>query len=137
LAQPQPALDILAGGRAIDPKPEFSAEMSDVYRQLGDPDGAAIALMEGLVLKPEATGLAASLVRVYRELHPGSCAVAESAAGSSIDLACPLVHRHLCAASRNVALAYQSHGRAGKAATTANTAIAEFGCPASLFAAPR
>jgi len=137
LSQPRAALDILAGGRAIDPKPEFSAEMSDIYRQLGDKDGAAIALMEGLVLKPEATGLAASLVAVYRELHPGSCAIGASAAGSSIDLACPLVHRHLCAASSNVALAYRSRGRAGKAAAAAHTAIADFGCPASLFPSPR
>lgn len=136
LAQPQAALDILAQGRAIDPKPEFSAEMSAVYRQSGERDGAAIALMEGLVLKPEATALAAALVKVYQDLHPGSCAVAQSAAGSSIDMACPLVHSHLCAASGNVASAYRSHGRPGKAATTANTAIAEFGCPASLFSPP-
>ena len=127
MSQPQAALDILAEGRAIDPKPEFSAEMSGVYRRLGDNDGAAIALMEGLVLKPEATGLAASLVQVYRDLHPGSCAVG----GTGIDLECPLVHRHFCAASRNMAIAYQSHGRAGKAAETSRTAIAEFGCPAS------
>ena len=133
LSQPQPALEILAGGRAIDPKPEFSAGMSNIYRQLGDNDGAAIALMEGLVLKPEATGLAASLVTLYREANPGSCAIAASAGASGIDLACPLVHGHLCAASRNVAMAYQSRGRAGKAAATARTAIAEFGCPASQF----
>ena len=107
--------------------------MSNVYRQLGDNDGAAIALMEGLVLKPEASGLAAALVQVYRELHPGSCAVGDAAGASSIDLACPLVHRHLCAASSNVAMAYQRRGRAGKAAATYRTAIAEFGCPASLF----
>jgi tetratricopeptide (TPR) repeat protein len=133
LSQPRAALDILADGRAIDPQPEFSAEMSDIYRQLGDHDAAAIALMEGLVLKPEATGLAASLVAVYREAYPGSCAIGGSAGASSIDLACPLVHGQLCAASRNVAMAYRSRGRAGKAAATARTAIAEFGCPAPPF----
>ena len=136
LSQPQAALDILADGRAIDPKPEFSAAMSNVYRQLGDNDGAAVALMEGLVLKPEATGLAGSLVTLYRETHPGSCAVAASAGASSIDLACPLVQNNFCAAARNVATAYRNHGRAGKAAATARTAIAEFGCPASLFQSP-
>jgi len=137
LSQPQAALDILAEGRAIDPKPEFSVLRSEAYRQLGDKDGTAIALMEGLVLQPEATGLAASLVTVYRDLHPGSCAVSGSAAGNSIDLACPLVHRHLCAASSNVAMEYQRHGRAGKAAATSRTAIAEFGCAAPLFPSPR
>jgi tetratricopeptide (TPR) repeat protein len=127
LSQPREALGVLADGRAIDPKPEFSAEMSAAYRQLGDADGAAIALMEGLVLKPEAAGLAASLVTVYRDLHAGSCAIA----GNGIDLACPLVHRHLCAASGNVAADYRRRGRPSKAAATARTAIAEFGCPAS------
>jgi tetratricopeptide (TPR) repeat protein len=137
LKQPKLALDILAQGRAINPKPEFAEEMSQSYRQMGDKDGTAIALMEGLVLKPEATELAGTLVKVYQEFHPGSCAVGKTAGGSSIDLACPLVHDHLCAASRNVALDYRSHARPKRAAETANTAIAEFGCPASLFAAPQ
>jgi hypothetical protein len=133
LSQPKPALDILAEGRAIQPLPEFSEEMSRVYRQLGDRDGTAIALMEGVVLKPEATRLVASLLAVYRDSYPASCAIAQSAGGSSIDLACPLVHRHLCTASHNVASAFRSHGRLAKAAATANTAIAEIGCPAELF----
>jgi tetratricopeptide (TPR) repeat protein len=137
LSQPKLALDILAEGRAINPKPEFSEEMARAYRQMGDKDGTAIALMEGLVLKPEATELAASLVKVYQEFHADSCAVGTTASGSSIDLACPMVHGHLCAASRNVALDYRRHDRPEKAAATAHTAITEFGCPASLFAAPQ
>lgn len=137
LSQPKPAIEILAEGRAIQALPDFSEEMSRVYRQLGDRDGAAIALMEGLVLKPEATGLAASLIASYRDLYPASCAVAESAGGSGIDLACPLVRGHLCAASHNVAIAFERHGRPAKAAATAHAAIAEFGCPAELFPFPR
>ena len=137
LSQPKLALDILAEGRAINPKPEFSEEMARAYRQMGDQDGTAIALMEGLVLKPEATELAGSLVKVYQEFHPDSCAVGNTAGGSSIDLACPLVHGHLCAASRNVAFDYRRHDLSQKAAATAHTAITEFGCPASLFDSPQ
>ena len=136
LSQPKRALDILTEGRAINPRPEFSEEMARAYRQMGNGDGIATALMEGLVLKPEASELAAALVKVYQEFHPGSCAVGNAAGGSNIDLACPLVHNHLCAASRNVALDYRRHDRGQKAAATANTAITEFGCPASLFASP-
>jgi tetratricopeptide (TPR) repeat protein len=137
LSQPKLALEILAKGRSINPKPEFSEEMARAYREMGDKDGTAIALMEGLVLQPDATELAGSLVKVYEEFHPDSCAVAKTAGGSSIDLACPLVHDHFCAAARNVAFDYQRHDRRQKAAATANTAIAEFGCSASAFASPQ
>ncbi len=69
LSDPRAALGVLADGRAIDPQPEFSAEMSGAYRQLGDADGSAISLMEGLVMKPEAAALAGPLVAVYRDLY--------------------------------------------------------------------
>jgi protein O-mannosyl-transferase len=131
--QPKDALDTLAAGRAISPAPEFSEERSLAYRQLGDRDGAAIALMEGLVLDPGATSLAPSLLKVYQDFYPDSCAVSQSNGPSSINMECPLVHGQLCAASRNVALDYQARGRTQKATTTARTAITQLGCPTSLF----
>ena len=137
LSQPKLAIEALADGRAINPKPEFSEEMSRAYRQMGDRDGTAIALMEGMVLNPDAGELAGSLVKVYQEFHPESCAVGQTGAARSINLECRLVHDHLCVASRNVAVAYQSHGRVKKAAETANTAITQLGCPASLFSPAR
>jgi tetratricopeptide (TPR) repeat protein len=137
LSEPKRAIDILTDGRAINPKPSFSEAMSDAYRQMGDKDGAAIALIEGLVLKPEATELAASLVKVYEDSFRDSCAVSKAAGGSSINMECPLVHDQLCAASRNVAFGYRTRSRIRKADETANTAITQLGCPASLFASPK
>ena len=133
LKQPKEALATLAAGRAIAPNPEFSEERSRAYRQMGDRDGAAIALMEGLVLDPGATSLAPSLVKVYQDLNPESCAVSQSGGSSSINMECPLVHGDLCAASRNVAFDYRSHARMQKANGVARTAVTQFGCPASLF----
>ncbi len=63
------------------------------------------------------------------DLYPDSCAVA----GNGINLACPLVHRHFCAASSNVAADFERRGRPTKSAAIARTAIAEFGCPEAMF----
>ena len=133
LHQPKEALPVLADGRAISPKPAFSEAMSQAYRDLGNRDGAAIALLEGLVLDPEAAGLPASLVKVYQDLYPESCAVTRSGTSFAINMECPLVHGQLCTASVDSARDLQTRRRPRSASRIAQTAITQFACPASMF----
>jgi tetratricopeptide (TPR) repeat protein len=130
LSQPDKALEALTFGRARRPEAEFSQEMARAWLAKEDWQQAAVALMEGMVLDPNSTVLAADLLEVYRRQAPQSCALDGSA---RIDMNCPLVHDQLCQASRNVALSYRQNGQPRQAGITARTAIQSLGCPAERF----
>jgi tetratricopeptide (TPR) repeat protein len=133
LGQPDAALNVARTARARRPDSEFSEELSQAWQAKGDPAQAALALIEGLVIDPNASQLAADLAELYRKTAAGSCAIANSAAGG-INLQCPLVHDQFCSASRNVALFYQQRNQPAKASATVRSAIQDFACPAQTFA---
>jgi hypothetical protein len=99
---------------------------------MGDPDRAAVSLLEGLVFDPGSSELAAGLAELYRQTAPASCAIRGGGA-ANVNLDCPLVHGQLCEASHNVAVAYNQNGQAAKALATARTAVQGLGCPVELF----
>jgi len=133
LGQPSQALEALRQGLQGKIKPEFFEEMSASYRALGEPDQAAIALMEGVAIDPAQPRLASEVVQLYRDIAPLSCAVTDTSGAVSLNLGCPLVRGHLCAASRNVAALYREDHRAHEAAAVARSAIASFGCRPEIF----
>ena len=133
VSEPRKALEALEFGRALRPDPEFFDEMSAAWLALGDPQQAAIALMEGLGVDSSHTQFAAELAALYQRTEPESCAIRNVGGSVSLNLECPLVHSQLCAASRNVALLYHRQGRDSMAAGTVRSAIGDLGCPAELF----
>jgi hypothetical protein len=133
VSEPRQALEALAFGRGLRPDPEFFEEMSAAYRALGDPQQAAITLIEGLALDSTNTRLASELVDLYQQTEPGSCALRNAGGSVSLNLDCPLVHSQLCTASRNVALLYRQRRQEATAASTVRSAIQDLGCPADLF----
>jgi len=133
LGQYQDALQSLAYGRGLTPIAEFSEEESHVYRDLGDPDRPAVALLEGLFIDPRAPRLRDEIVQFYQRTAPLSCAVETRGSRSLFNPQCPLVHDHLCQAGHNVALIYRNSGKPDLAMATAQNAISGLGCPASLF----
>ena len=133
VSQPRKALEALEFGRALRPDPEFFDEMSAAWLALGDPQQAAIALMEGLGIDPSHAQCAAELAALYQRTEPESCAIRNVGGSVSLNLECPLVHSQLCAASRNVALLYHRQGRDPLAANTVRSAIRDLACPVELF----
>src|ERR1039457_4408569 len=133
LSEPRQRLEALALGRALRPDPEFFEEISAAWRALGDPQQAAITLIEGLALDSTNTRFASQLVDLYQQTEPGSCALRNAGGSVSLNLDCPLVHGQLCTASRNVALLYRQRGQEATAASTVLSAIHDLGCPAELF----
>jgi tetratricopeptide (TPR) repeat protein len=133
VAEPRKALEALAFGRTLRPDPEFFAEMSAAYRAMGDPQQAAISLIEGLAVDSANTQFASELVTLYQQTEPQSCALGNVAGSVSLNLDCPLVHSQLCTASRNVALLYRQLGRGAAAASTVRSAVNDLKCPAELF----
>jgi hypothetical protein len=119
--------------RLVSTAPGFFEQMSHAYRALGDRRQAAISLLEALVDDPSWTGFASQLADLYEETEPGSCALRPSGSGTSLDLACALVHDELCTASRNIQRLHVQRAEADKAGAIASSAVRELGCPAELF----
>jgi tetratricopeptide (TPR) repeat protein len=133
VAEPRKALEALAFGRSLRPDPEFFTEMSAAYRAMGDPQQAAISLIEGLAMDSTNTQFASELVNLYQQTEPQSCALRNVGGSVSLNLECPLVHSQLCTASRNVALLYRQRGQGTAAASTVRSAVNDLSCPAQLF----
>jgi tetratricopeptide (TPR) repeat protein len=121
LSQPREALEEFQRGRHLTLHPQFFfEEISNAYRASGDSRQSAIALIEGVLLndtEPPSpavnaykTQLSARLVDLYRQTDPRSCAVREAGGIRSIDMGCPLVKEHVCAALREVSREYPAKG---------------------------
>jgi tetratricopeptide (TPR) repeat protein len=133
LGQYQEALESLAYGRGVTPIAEFSEEESQVYRDLGDPDRPAVALLEGLMIDPRAPRLRDEIVEFYKQTAPLSCALDTTGRKPMFNPQCPLVHGHLCLAGHNVALGYRNQGKPDQAMAAARNAVNGLGCPANMF----
>jgi hypothetical protein len=133
LSDPRKAVEAFQYGRMLQPDADFFQEMSAAYRAMGDPQQAAITLMEGLGVDSSHTQFASELVGLYRQMEPQTCAIRNVGGSVSLNLDCPLVHGQLCTASRNVALLYRQKGQEPMAASTVRSAIRDLGCPVELF----
>jgi tetratricopeptide (TPR) repeat protein len=118
LSDPRQAMEAFEYGRTLRPAPEFFEDMSAAWRAMGDPQRAAITLIEGLLVDKGNRKLASELVELYRETDPGSCA-------PSLAPACPLVHDQMCTAIRNVKQLYMRMGQAPMAVSEAGCAALE------------
>ena len=74
LSDPRKAMEAFEYGRTLRPAPEFFEDMSAAWRAMGDPQQAAITLIEGLMVDKSNGKLASELVELYRQTDPGSCA---------------------------------------------------------------
>ena len=134
LGRNQEALQSLNYGRQVlASNPEFSLEESRAYRNLGDPDHSAVALLEGMFMDPRSQRLADSLIQLYKQTAPLSCAVVSRGSHLAFNPQCPLVHDHICEAAHNVAKTYRDFGKVDQAIATAQAAISGYGCSSTLF----
>jgi len=115
LSDPRKAMEAFEYGRVIRPAPEFFEDMSAAWRAMGDPRQASIALIEGLLVDKSNGKLASELVQLYRQSDPAGCAVLSAGGAFSLNLECPLVHDHVCAAVRNVKQLYRRMGQEPRA----------------------
>jgi tetratricopeptide (TPR) repeat protein len=133
VGQDREALESLAYGRELTPIEDFSEEESKVFRDQGDRDRQAVALLEGLIIDPQAPHLRDEVVQFYKQTAPLSCAVLTTGKKPLFNPQCPLVHNQLCEAGHNVALTYMKFGKPEEAMEVAHNAVSGLGCPASLF----
>ncbi|HEV2445027.1 MAG TPA: hypothetical protein VGS58_03865, partial [Candidatus Sulfopaludibacter sp.] len=130
LGEPEKAIEPLDHASLIRPNAEIFQVFSEAYAAMHDSDGAAVALMEGQVIDPDQRGSASELVDLYKKMDPSGCAVTSAGGGNSLNIECPLVHRHLCAGVRRMAELYDRRYQPMEARRTRITGAQSFGCPA-------
>ena len=96
---------------------------------MGQPEQAAIALLEGLAVDSTQTRLISELTQLYQETAPQSCALNRTAAGVSLNWSCPEVHTQLCTASHNAVEMFTQMRDAASAGAVAQNAARNYGCP--------
>ena len=99
--------------RQLRPDPAYSSELAAEYRAAGDWRAASLSLLEGLLLDPDQTALAAQYADLYRQNDPTSCALSSG----SLNTNCPAVHEQLCQASRTAVQIDLALGRTQQAAS--------------------
>ena len=129
LQAPEKAAEAFARGRAMRPDPELFQELARAWLVQGKWEEAAIALMEGIVIDPNAGALPGELAGIYRRQAPGTCALQ----GNNINVECPMVHDQLCTASRNVAKSHRENRRVSMADETVRVAIQSLRCNPQMF----
>jgi protein O-mannosyl-transferase len=119
-------------GRLLGADPELLEDLASVYRAKGELRSAALALVEALAVDGTRVRLMSPLVDLYSAVDPGGCAVTREGGAPALNLACPLVHNDICAASANVAGVYTRRGQQWEAEAIRRTAITDLGCAAPV-----
>ena len=132
LGDPRKAIEAFEYGRVLRPEQDFFEDMSSAWRAMGDPQRAAIVLIEGLLVDNSYTRLDSELVELYRQTAPGSCALRNTGSGVEVEPRCPQVHDEICTAFDNVRQLYLRMGQETMAASTARRAVSEAACRAPL-----
>jgi tetratricopeptide (TPR) repeat protein len=108
--------------------PEVYRQVSSAYIAGGQPDAAAVALMEGVLLTSDQS-LRSDLLELYRQgLDTKGCATMAGPNGESINPGCDIVHRHLCKAAALAIQASLKMGRNDIHETLRRSAAEQLGC---------
>jgi tetratricopeptide (TPR) repeat protein len=127
------AIEAYERGRYLESNPDLLEELSAAYRSAGDLPKAALAAVESMAVDPARTRLASTLVELYAKIDPAGCAVVDEGGTRTLNVECPLVHRDICAASRNAAGTYARRGQQFEAESIRQIAVRDLGCtPESL-----
>jgi hypothetical protein len=112
--------------------PQGHARQADALLASNRPDDAAVALTMGLMLTND-DRLGRALVALYRAgLDTDGCAVRGAGTASGLNPQCPVVRRHVCAATGEAVGLLASSGASGALAERLRaTAVERFGCTAA------
>jgi tetratricopeptide (TPR) repeat protein len=125
--------DALDRARALEPmNPQLYRLIADLALSAGRLDDAAVALVEGSFVTSDKS-LRQALVELYRNaMDSRSCALTQGPNGAAINPACPVVHKHVCAAAVGTVRALTLAGKGEVALARRAMFVKQFGCPDSF-----
>jgi tetratricopeptide (TPR) repeat protein len=128
------ALETLRYGRSINPERlDLYAALSAAYTGLMQPEGAAVALLESVLVGGERPETLASLKQLYAAIPEGACAIETSGSGLKLNPDCPRLRGELCLAHADLARAYTEARQPAKADEVKDSAIHRYACPGAAF----
>jgi tetratricopeptide (TPR) repeat protein len=120
----------IEGRKYLPLNPAIYSQLAQVLAAGGQPEDAATALMEGMLLTSD-MGLRQELMALYRAASgENACAITTGPNGPAINPKCPLVHRNLCEASVDAVRIRVQTGRKDLAAELKRSFLNDYGCPA-------
>jgi tetratricopeptide (TPR) repeat protein len=125
------AFEAALEGRKHSPlSPPIYSQLGQVLMAAGQPEDAATALMEGLLVTSD-MALRQQLMELYRTASGETgCAITTGPNGPAINPACAMVHRNLCEASLDAIRIRLETGRPDIAADLKKSFLNDYGCPA-------
>ena len=128
------ALEAYRHGRGVDPSElDFYDAIAAVYLAGGNPEGAAVTLVEKTQVSGNSPATISALLEVYGKIPGGACAIALEGGASKLNLACPKLRDDICLAWADLTQAFLEARKAGEARTVKMTAVERIGCPAAPF----
>jgi tetratricopeptide (TPR) repeat protein len=113
--------------------PDMYLQLSDVLTQSNQLEGSAVTLLQGLTLTSDKR-LANALLELFKgTLDAGACALRPTGQGLALNPQCASVKRFLCPATANAIAVRIRTGRPDLAQQLHDTALNQYGCPASLL----
>jgi len=124
------AFDAAVEARKHEPlSPPVYTQLAQVLSAGGQPEDAATALMEGMLLTSD-FGLRQQLLDLYRSgTGDYACAAINGPNGPAINPKCAVVHRNLCEASVDAIRIRLDTGRSDLAAELKQSFLNDYGCP--------
>jgi tetratricopeptide (TPR) repeat protein len=128
------ALEAYRHARSLNPAATLSYDaIWEGYLASGNPEQAAIALVEKTLVSPNDPGTMFALRDLYRRIPGGSCAIDYSRGLPALDVTCPRVRNDLCEASVDLAQAFLEARKTDRAREIQQTAMERYACPAAPF----
>ena len=128
------ALDAYRYARNLNPAARLPYDaISDTYLASGNPESAAITLVEKNLAIPNDPDTISALRDLYGKIPGGSCAIDYPRGQPTIDVTCPRVRQDVCQASVDLAQAFLEARKTDRAREIKQTAIERYACPASAF----
>jgi tetratricopeptide (TPR) repeat protein len=128
------ALGAYREGRILEP---FSMDSYDaiagVYVAGGNPEGAAVTLIEKTQVGGNNPATMSALRELYRKIPGGSAAIVVEGGASKLNMACPRLRDDLCLAWADLTQVLLEARRTSQARTTKQNAVERYGCPAAPF----
>jgi len=130
------ALQAYREGRGEDPfSMDFYDAIAAVYQAGGNPEGAAVTLVEKTQVGGKLAATIPALRALYGKIPGGSCAIAQEGGADKLNTSCPRLHDDLCLAWADLTQALLEARNTPEARSVKRNATDRYGCPAAPFQA--
>ena len=134
LSQYDKALQEFLYMRHLDPNNSDAYQnIGRTYLAMGQREAAAIALLQAFALDNSRKDVLNQLLEVYRDLDRDNCAIVVADNKSQLNLGCPIIRRHICAAYLGLARVFVETKQETLARQIKEVAIKNYSCAPEEF----